>query len=103
MNQKTMAPSALSMAPVPPTMAHKEIPGNPSTAKSSQSGLNDRSDGKPLQVLSEADWTFWIENGYVIIRNAVPRRKWRPVWLNISGNMRIRTRTISQAGINAPM
>lgn len=55
-----------------PKNAHKEIPGNPSTAKSSQLKLNDRSNGKPLQVLSEEDWKFWIENGYVVIKNAVP-------------------------------
>ena len=57
-----------------PTMnAHKEIPGNPSTAKSSALKLNDRSNGKPLRVLSEDDWKFWTSNGYVVIKNAVPR------------------------------
>src|SRR5450432_2742459 len=64
-----------TMAPAPPTMAHKEIPGNPSTAKSSQIRLNDRSNGQPLRLLSEADWTFWIDNGYVIIKNAVPKEQ----------------------------
>jgi hypothetical protein len=54
-------------------MAHKEIPGNPSTAKSSQIKLNDRSNGQPLRLLSEDDWAFWVKNGYVIIKNAVPR------------------------------
>jgi len=64
------------MAPtMAPTMAHKDIPGNPSTAKSSVEKLNDRSNGKPLRVLSEEDWKFWIENGYVVIRNAVPREQ----------------------------
>jgi hypothetical protein len=66
---------------MPPTMApamkaneaHKVIPGNPSTATSSQIKLNDRSNGKSLQVLSEADWQFWVNNGYVIIKNAVPK------------------------------
>ncbi|TAH07093.1 MAG: phytanoyl-CoA dioxygenase, partial [Runella slithyformis] len=56
---------------VPTMMAnqnHKEIPGNPSTATSSQQKLNDRSNGQPLRVLSEADWAFWLENGYVIIK-----------------------------------
>jgi ectoine hydroxylase-related dioxygenase (phytanoyl-CoA dioxygenase family) len=51
---------------------HKEIPGNPSTAKSSVLKLNDRSNGEPLRQLSEADWNFWIHNGYVIVKNAVP-------------------------------
>ena len=58
-----------------PTMAnaHKDIPGNPSTAKSSTVKLSDRSNGKPLQVLSEADWQFWITNGYIVIKDAVPK------------------------------
>ena len=58
-----------------PTNAHKDIPGNPSTAKSSATKLNDRSNGKPLRVLSEADWQFWITNGYIVIKNAVPREQ----------------------------
>ncbi len=57
------------------TNAHKNIPGNPSTAKSSKVKLNDRSNGKPLQVLSEDDWKFWIENGYIVIKNAVPKQQ----------------------------
>lgn len=55
--------------------AHKDIPGNPSTAMSSQIRLNDRSNGKPLKILSEADWQFWVHNGYVVIKNAVPREQ----------------------------
>lgn len=53
--------------------AHKDIPGNPSTATSSKINLNDRSNGVPLRVLSEEDWIFWKENGYIVIREAVPR------------------------------
>ena len=67
MKQQTMAPA---MAPENP---HKEIPGNPSTASSSKIKLSDRSDGESLRVLSEEDWKFWITNGYVIIKNAVPK------------------------------
>ncbi|SHM86105.1 Phytanoyl-CoA dioxygenase (PhyH) [Cyclobacterium lianum] len=52
---------------------HKDIPGNPSTAASSKVFLNDRSNGRPLKVLTENDWRFWIENGYVIIKKAVPK------------------------------
>lgn len=52
--------------------AHKEIPGNPSTATSSKQGLNDRSNQKRLRVLSEDDWDFWLHNGYIVIKNAVP-------------------------------
>jgi hypothetical protein len=74
MEQKTMTPTmAPTMAPtMMPDNAHKEIPGNPSTAKSSATKLNDRSNGKQLRVLSEEDWNFWVTNGYVVIKNAVP-------------------------------
>lgn len=58
-----------------PNQNHQKIPGNPSTATSSQIMLNDRSNGKPLRILSEEDWQFWIHNGYVIIKNAVPREQ----------------------------
>lgn len=58
-----------------PTVAHKDIPGNPSTAKTSSIKLNDRSNGNPLRVLSEADWKFWIENGYIVIKNVVPKEQ----------------------------
>jgi Phytanoyl-CoA dioxygenase (PhyH) len=69
MEKKTPA----TMATMAPTMAHKEILGNPSVAKSSKHKLNDRSNGKPLRVLSEEDWNFWIQNGYIVIKNAVPK------------------------------
>lgn len=71
---QTMAPTATTAAMMP-NANHKDIPGNPSTATSSHIKLNDRSNGKPLKVLSEDDWKFWIENGYVIIKNAVPREQ----------------------------
>ncbi|MEM9722836.1 MAG: phytanoyl-CoA dioxygenase, partial [Bacteroidota bacterium] len=58
-----------------PNNTHKDIPGNPSTAKSSKVKLNDRSNGEPLRVLSEADWTFWKHNGYVVVKNAVPKEQ----------------------------
>jgi len=64
------------MAPtMVPNNAHTDIPGNPSTATSSHIKLNDRSNGKPLRVLSEEDWQFWIHNGYIVIKNAVPREQ----------------------------
>src|SRR5678815_1322090 len=73
MEQKSMAPT---MAPtMAPNTAHKDIPGNPSTATSSKKKLNDRSNGEPLRVLSEEDWKFWIDNGYIVIKNAVPREQ----------------------------
>jgi hypothetical protein len=73
MQQQTMA---ATMTPtMAPDNAHKDIPGNPSTAKSSAVKLNDRSNGKPLRSLSEEDWNFWIHNGYIVIKNAVPREQ----------------------------
>ena len=60
----TMAPS------MQPGNAHKDIPGNPSTAKSSATKLNNLSNGKPFRVLTDADWNFWINNGYIVIKNA---------------------------------
>jgi hypothetical protein len=69
MEQPTMAPT------MAPANAHLDIPGNPSTAKSSKIKLNDRSNGKPLKVLSEEDWQFWVDNGYIVIKNAVPREQ----------------------------
>ena len=53
------------------TNAHKEIPGNPSTAKSSTLQLNTRENGETLKVLTEEQWRFWIQNGYVVIKNAI--------------------------------
>ena len=53
--------------------AHEEIPGNPSVSTSSSQKLNDRSNGKPLRVLTEEDWQFWIHNGYIVIKNAIPK------------------------------
>ncbi|MFN7119321.1 MAG: phytanoyl-CoA dioxygenase family protein, partial [Saprospiraceae bacterium] len=65
----TMAPNMI------PNNAHTDIPGNPSTATSSKIKLSDRSNGKPLRVLSEEDWQFWIHNGYIVIKNAVPKEQ----------------------------
>jgi len=58
-----------------PDNAHLDIPGNPSTATSSMIKLNDRSNGRPLRVLSEEDWSFWKHNGYVVIKQAVPKKQ----------------------------
>lgn len=58
-----------------PNNAHQDIPGNPSTAKSSQKKLNDRANGQPLRILSEEDWTFWEYNGYIVVKNAIPRQQ----------------------------
>ncbi|MFN5427212.1 MAG: phytanoyl-CoA dioxygenase family protein [Bacteroidota bacterium] len=69
MEQRTMVPT------MAPQNAHLDIPGNPSTAKSSQLQLNDRSNGKPLRVLSEADWAFWKHHGYIVIKQAISREQ----------------------------
>ncbi|HEV7348245.1 phytanoyl-CoA dioxygenase family protein [Telluribacter sp.] len=67
---------ATGMAPtMVPDNAHQDIPGNPSTAISSPIKLNDRSNGVPLRVLSEEDWQFWVHNGYIVIKNSVPREQ----------------------------
>lgn len=58
-----------------PNKNHQEIPGNPSTATSSKIKLSDRSNGQPLRVMSEEDWKFWIHNGYIVIKNAIPREQ----------------------------
>ncbi|MGA0557896.1 phytanoyl-CoA dioxygenase family protein [Larkinella sp. VNQ87] len=58
-----------------PDNAHTDIPGNPSTAISSPIKLNDRSNGQPLRVLSEDDWRFWVENGYIVVKKAVPKEQ----------------------------
>lgn len=55
--------------------AHKEIPGNPSVATSSKVKLCNRSNGEKLRVLTEEEWAFWIHNGYVVVKNAVPREQ----------------------------
>ena len=69
MQQQTMSPI------MQPNNDHQDIPGNPSTAKSSATKLNDRSNGEPLTVLNETDWNFWITNGYIVIKNAVPKEQ----------------------------
>lgn len=68
-DHKTMAQTMI------PNNAHKDIPGNPSTATSSSKKLNDRSNNEALRVMTEDQWTFWKENGYIIIKNAVPREQ----------------------------
>ena len=47
---------------------HKDIPGNPSTAKSSIQKLRTQASADSLRVLTIEQWNFWIENGYVVIK-----------------------------------
>jgi len=55
--------------------AHLDIPGNPSTAKSSVLQLNQRHNNEPLNLLTEAQWTHWQQHGYVVIKAAVPKEQ----------------------------
>ena len=68
-NQKTMAPTMV------PDNQHKDIPGNPSTAKSSQVKLRTQASDETLRVLSIDDWHFWLKNGYVVIKKAVSKEQ----------------------------
>ena len=54
---------------------HEKIPGNPSTSTTSKIVLNDRSNGKPLRMLSEEDWKFWLYNGYIVVKNAIAKEQ----------------------------
>ena len=58
-----------------PDNQHKEIPGNPSTAKSSKQKLRTHASADSLRVLSMDQWNFWIENGYVVIKNAISKEQ----------------------------
>jgi hypothetical protein len=64
-----------SMATTVPDNQHKDIPGNPSTAKSSSVKLRTDATADQLRVLSLEDWNFWKHNGYVVIKNAVPKEQ----------------------------
>ncbi len=52
---------------------HKDIPGNPSTAMSSEVRLREHATPETLKVLSMEQWQFWKHNGYVVIKNAVTK------------------------------
>lgn len=54
-----------------PENQHKDIPGNPSTAKSSVHQLNDFPNSYDSVLLDKEQILFWKENGYVIIKDAI--------------------------------
>lgn len=54
---------------------HKEIPGNPSTAKSSHVRLRQTASSDTLRVLTMEDWEFWKHNGYIVIKQAISREQ----------------------------
>lgn len=58
-----------------PDNQHKDIPGNPSTAKSSTQQLRQMATTDSLRVLTMEDWQFWQQNGYVVIKQAVSREQ----------------------------
>tara|TARA_Y200000002_G_scaffold136810_1_gene112770 strand:- start:511 stop:1461 length:951 start_codon:yes stop_codon:yes gene_type:complete len=58
-----------------PDNEHKDIPGNPSTAKSSIQKLRISASKDTLRVLTMNQWNFWIENGYIVVKNAVTREQ----------------------------
>ncbi|MEM7655440.1 MAG: phytanoyl-CoA dioxygenase family protein [Bacteroidota bacterium] len=58
-----------------PNNQHKDIPGNPSTAKSSDFRLRTEATPENLRVLSMEEWEFWRHNGYIVIKQAVPREQ----------------------------
>ena len=55
-------------------MNKKKQPGNAGVSYELQREFNKRENGEPLRILSEDDWTFWQENGYIIINQAVPEK-----------------------------
>jgi ectoine hydroxylase-related dioxygenase (phytanoyl-CoA dioxygenase family) len=52
---------------------HKEIPGNPSIAKSSEQKLRTHATADSFRVLTMDQWNFWVENGYVVVKNAISK------------------------------
>ena len=56
---------------------HTDIPGNPSTVKSSKVKLRATATADTLRVLTPEQWMFWQHNGYVVIKNAVSREQAR--------------------------
>ncbi|MCB0638883.1 MAG: phytanoyl-CoA dioxygenase family protein [Lewinella sp.] len=58
-----------------PDNQHQDIPGNPSTAKSSARELRSEATADSLRILSMEQWAFWRQNGYVVIKQAVPREQ----------------------------
>ena len=57
------------------TNQHKEIPGNPSTAKSSTVQLRETATKETLKILTLAQWDFWKKNGYVVVKEAISKEQ----------------------------
>ena len=54
---------------------HEDVPGNPSVAKTSEVKLRTHAENSSLRVLTMDQWNFWIENGYVVIKNAISKQQ----------------------------
>ena len=54
---------------------HKDIPGNPSTAKTSKIKLRKEASFNSLKIFSVNDWKFWLENGYIVVKNAITKQQ----------------------------
>ena len=54
---------------------HKDIPGNPSTAITSKIKLRKEVSFNSLKIFSFDDWMFWLENGYIVVKNAVTKQQ----------------------------
>ena len=80
-----------------PDNQHKEIPGNPSTAKSSEQKLRTHATADSLRVLTVDQWNFWIDNGYVVIKNAISKYQAKKLQ-NLYGNLMIKSPMIHQLG-----
>lgn len=50
-------------------------PGNPSTITKNNPKLSKRVHNEPLRILSEEDWKFWIENGYVVVKGVISKEQ----------------------------
>jgi len=65
----------LKNATMVPDNSHNDIPGNPSTAKSSNVKLRVEATPDTLKVLTMEQWNFWKEQGYVVVKNVIPRQQ----------------------------
>lgn len=65
----------MSYEPILEDNQHKDIPGNPSTAKSSTRKLRTTATPDTLRVLTIEDWEFWRHNGYVVIKQAISKEQ----------------------------
>src|SRR5690554_2218505 len=55
-----------------PPGKEKHSPENPSPVTNGPGHWIDQTDMQPLRLLDQENWKCWIDNGYVIIKEAVP-------------------------------